>query len=359
MSKPKASPITIDGRTIGPGLSPYIIAELSANHMGDFDRAKDMLKAAVEAGTDAVKLQTYEPDKITMDCDRPDFVIGEGLWEGQKYHELYKEAMTPKDWHKPLFDYAAKLGVTIFSSPFDLDAVDFLETLDAPAYKIASFELIDVELIKKCARTGKPMIMSTGLATTEDIEDALEAAYSAGAKEIALLHCISAYPTPSSAANLTTMVDMAGRYDVPVGLSDHTLTEAVPVAATALGATIIEKHFTLSRSDGGADAAFSLEPDEFKRMADAARTAFEAIGEPRYGPITVEKSSLQSRRSLYFNRDLPAGHNITQADIVCVRPGFGLKPKFAKQLIGKTLATDVERGEPTDWKLFADKQDVS
>lgn len=354
MNTSLAAPITIDDRKIGPGLPPYIIAELSANHMGDFERARKMLKAAVDAGADAVKLQTYEPDKITMDCDRPDFVIGKGLWEGQKYHDLYKEAMTPKEWHKPLFEYAAELGKTIFSSPFDLEAVDFLETLDAPAYKIASFELVDIELVKKCARTGKPMIMSTGLATNEDIEDALEAAYSAGAKEIALLHCISAYPTPASAANLTTMTDMAGRYDVPVGLSDHTLTEAVPVAATALGATVIEKHFTLSRSDGGADAAFSLEPDEFKRMADAARTAFDAIGEPRYGPISVEKSSLQSRRSLYFNRDMPAGHAISAGDIVCVRPGFGLKPKLAEQLIGKKLTTAVQRGEPTSWEKFSD-----
>jgi len=352
VTKTQTSPFSIAGRQIGPGRSPYIIAELSANHMGDFDRAKAMLKAAVDAGADAVKLQTYEPDKITMDCDRPDFVIGKGLWEGQKYHDLYKEAMTPKEWHKPLFDYAAELGATIFSSPFDLEAVDFLEALDAPAYKIASFELVDIELIKKCAQTGKPMIMSTGLATNEDIEDALNAAQSAGANEIALLHCISAYPTPASAANLATMVDMANRYDVPIGLSDHTLTEAVPVAATALGATIIEKHFTLKRSDGGADAEFSLEPEEFARMASAARTAYEAIGAPRYGPINEETSSLQSRRSLYFNGDFGEGHIIESGDIVCVRPGFGLKPKYAEELIGKPLKKNVSRGEPTAWDCF-------
>jgi pseudaminic acid synthase len=349
---PTQSQFTIDGRHIAPDMPPYIIAELSANHMGDFERAKEMVAAAVNAGADAVKLQTYEPSKITMDCDSDDFVIGDGLWSGQKYHDLYKEAMTPKEWHKPLFDYAHKLGATIFSSPFDLDAVDFLEELDAPAYKIASFELVDLELIKKCAATGKPMIMSTGLATPEDIEDALIAAKSAGATQIALLHCISAYPAPASAANLTTIQDMAGKYDLPIGLSDHTLTEAVPVAATALGAQIIEKHFTLSRSDGGADAAFSLEPHEFKRMADAARIAHAALGAPRYGPIDEEKISMQSRRSLYFNKDLPAGHIIGENDVVCVRPGYGLKPKHLASLHGKVLMREITRGEPTNWADF-------
>jgi len=339
----------IDGREIRPDLPPYIIAELSANHMGDKERALKMVKAAVDAGADAVKLQTYEPDKITMDCDGDDFHIKGGLWDGQKYHDLYAEAMTPKEWHMPLFDYAAELGVTMFSSPFDLDAVDFLETLDAPAYKIASFELVDLELIKKCAATGKPIIMSTGLAVPEEIEDALEAARSAGATEIMLLHCISAYPTPPEAANLKTINDMAKRYDVPIGLSDHTLTEAVPVAATALGAQVIEKHFTLSRSDGGADAAFSLEPHEFKRMADSVRIAHASIGEARYGPIDQEQGSIQSRRSLYFAKDLEIGHILTKADIACVRPGFGLKPKHLPTLIGKRLIASVKKGEATRW----------
>lgn len=343
---------SIDGREIRPDLPPYIIAELSANHMGDEKRAMEMVKAAVDAGADAVKLQTYEPDKITMDCDGEDFHIKGGLWDGQSYHKLYQEAMTPKEWHKPLFDYAAKLGVTMFSSPFDLEAVDFLETLNTPAYKIASFELVDLELIKKCARTGKPMIMSTGLAVPEEIEDALEAARSAGATEIMLLHCISAYPTPPEAANLTTIQDMASRYGVPIGLSDHTLTEAVPVAATALGAQVIEKHFTLSRTDGGADAAFSLEPEEFKRMVDAVRVAHASIGSPRYGPVDQEQGSMQSRRSLYFARDLKAGHVIKNGDIACVRPGFGLKPKHLGDLIGRELKKDTQKGDATSWEHF-------
>lgn len=339
----------IAGRAISPDLPPYIIAELSANHMGDLNRALQMVKAAVDAGADAVKLQTYEPDKITMKCDSPDFQIDDGLWAGQSYHALYTEAMTPKEWHKPLFEYAADLGITIFSSPFDLEAVDFLETLDAPAYKIASFELVDIPLIKKAASTGKPLIMSTGLANREEIEDALDAARQGGATEIMLLHCISAYPTPPEAANLATIQDLASTYGVPVGLSDHTLTEAVPVAATALGAQVIEKHFTLSRSDGGADAAFSLEPEEFKRMADAVRIAHAAIGAPSYGPVEQEKGSLKSRRSLYFARDMEAGHVLCANDIACVRPGFGLKPKHLDELIGKTLSSDVKMGKATSW----------
>jgi len=352
MAKNTASFPSIAGREIRPDLPPYIIAELSANHMGDMERALKMVKAAVDAGADAVKLQTYEPDKITMDCDGDDFHIQGGLWDGQSYHALYTEAMTPKEWHKPLFDYAEELGVTMFSSPFDLDAVDFLEGLDAPAYKIASFELVDLELIEKAAATGKPLIMSTGLAVPEEIEDALGAAQEAGAQEVMLLHCISAYPTPPEAANLQTIKDMAARYDVPIGLSDHTLTEAVPVAATALGAQIIEKHFTLSRSDGGADAAFSLEPDEFKRMADSVRIAHAAIGEARYGPVDQEQGSLQSRRSLYIARDLKKGHVIGKGDIACVRPGFGLKPKHLPAILGKKLIRSAHKGDATDWSLF-------
>jgi len=341
----------IAGRPISPDLPPYIIAELSANHMGDLNRALKMVKAAVDAGADAVKLQTYDPDKITMNCDGDDFQIKGGLWDGQSYHALYTEAMTPKDWHKPLFDYAEELGATMFSSPFDLDAVDFLETLHVPAYKIASFELVDLELIKKAAATGKPIIMSTGLAVPEEIEDGLEAARSAGATELMLLHCISAYPAPADAANLRTIADMTARYDVPIGLSDHTLTEAVPVAATALGAQIIEKHFTLSRSDGGADAAFSLEPDEFKRMVDAVHIAHAAIGGVRYGPVDAEKRELQSRRSLYIAADLLKGHVLTSSDVVCVRPGFGLKPKHLADLLGKELIHNVSKGDATDWSM--------
>lgn len=342
----------IAGRLIGPDLPPYVIAELSANHMGDLNRALKMVKAAADAGADAVKLQTYEPDKITMKSDNPDFQIEDGLWAGQSYHDLYTEAMTPKEWHKPLFDYAAELGVTMFSSPFDLEAVDFLETLQAPAYKIASFELVDIPLIRKAAGTGKPLIMSTGLANREEIDDAMQAAESAGARDVILLHCISAYPTPPEAANLRTIQDLANAYKVPVGLSDHTLTESVPVAATALGAQVIEKHFTLSRSDGGADAAFSLEPAEFKRMTDAVKIAHAALGQPTYGPIEQEEGSLRSRRSLYFAKDLPAGHILAASDIACVRPGFGLKPKYLPDLIGKKLVENVKPGQATNWQVI-------
>jgi len=343
---------SIAGRTISPELPPYIIAELSANHMGDMDRAFKMVKAAVDAGADAVKLQTYDPDKITMNCDGDDFQIKGGLWGGQNYHALYSEAMTPREWHKPLFDYAAKLGVTMFSSPFDLGAVDFLESLNAPAYKIASFELVDVRLIAKAAATGKPLIMSTGLAALDEIEDALAVARENGASEIILLHCISAYPTPPEAANLATITDMAARFDVPIGLSDHTLTEAVPVAATVLGAQVIEKHFTLSRGDGGADAEFSLEPHEFKRMADAIRIAHAAIGTAMYGPTDADKSSLQIRRSLYITADLEAGHILREQDIASVRPGYGLKPKHIESLIGRVLLRGVKRGDATDWAMI-------
>lgn len=352
MSMAKKPTFSIAGREISAAHPPYIIAELSANHMGSIDRAFQMIDAAHAAGADAVKLQTYEPDKITMKSNKPDFQIEGGLWAGRSYHDLYQEAMTPKEWHKPLFEHAHSLGLTIFSSPFDLEAVDFLETLNAPAYKIASFELVDLALVKKAASTAKPLIMSTGLASREDIEDAVTAAQEGGATQIALLHCVSAYPTPPEDANLRTIKLLADTFGVPTGLSDHTLTEAVPVAASALGAQIIEKHFTLSREDGGADAAFSLEPEEFKRMADAVRIAHAALGTAQLGTIAVEKDSLKGRRSLYFNKSLKAGHKIEEGDIVSVRPGLGLKPKHLDSLIGKPLAHAVERGQATKWDDF-------
>ncbi len=344
----------IDGREISPKSPPYIIAELSANHMGDLSRAMEMVKAAYDAGVDAVKLQTYHPDKITIDCDKEEFWIKDGLWAGRSFHDLYTEAQTPKEWHAPLFDYAKELGITIFSSPFDLEAVDFLEELNAPAYKIASFELVDIPLIVKAAKTGKPLIMSTGLATLEEIEDALEAARNAGAQDIVILHCISAYPTPADAANLATMVDMAARFDVPVGLSDHTLTETVAVTAAALGAQVIEKHFTLSRSDGGADAAFSLEPHEFKRMVEAVKMAHSAIGTVNYGATDAEGDGRNARRSLYIARDLPAGHILTDEDVVSVRPGLGLKPKFLPDVLSRKLASDVTKGTALTWEHLVD-----
>jgi N-acetylneuraminate synthase len=333
-------------------MPPFIIAELSANHMGDINRAKLMIKAAKDAGADAVKLQTYNPDKITIDSDNDEFIIKGGPWEGRTLHDLYCEAQTPKEWHRPLFDYANELDIIIFSSPFDLEAIDFLENLNCPAYKIASFELVDIPLIQKAAQTGKPLIMSTGLAREEEIQDAINAALSAGATDIVLLQCISAYPAPPEESNLVTMTDMATRFNIMTGLSDHTLTETVPIAAAALGARVIEKHFTLSRSDGGADADFSLEPDEFARMVTAVKTAHSAIGTITYGPTNAEGEGAKYRRSLYFARDLEAGHIITADDIVSIRPGLGLMPKYFPDVIGKTIKPNIKRGTPVSWEHF-------
>lgn len=338
--------ITIDGHEIYPGCRPYFIAEISANHMGEIDRALQMISAAKEVGADAVKIQTYHPDRITMKSDRPEFKIKSGIWNNRTLHDLYSEAQTPESWHPALFAHAKQIGITVFSSPFDLGAVDLLESLDAPAYKIASFEIIDLQLIERVARTGKPIIMSTGLADEQEIAEAIHTAKSAGAHDIILLHCISAYPTPPENANLATMLDMANRFGLPTGLSDHTLTTDVPIAASALGAVVIEKHFTLSRSDGGADAAFSLEPNEFRQMVTASKIAHSAIGDISYGATDAEGDGRKYRRSLYYCKDLPVGHIVSESDIISIRPGVGLKPKYLKQLINNTLNHSVKHGEP-------------
>ncbi|HTG37979.1 pseudaminic acid synthase, partial [Sphingomonas sp.] len=303
--------ITIAGRPIGPEHPPYVIAELSANHNGSIDTALAIIDAAKDAGADAVKLQTYRPDTITLDSDADDFRITGGLWDGRTLYELYEEAHMPWEWHKPLFERARALDITIFSSPFDSTAVDLLEDLGAPAYKIASFEAVDLPLIRYVAGTGKPMIISTGMADAEEIAEAVDAARSGGCRELALLHCVSGYPAPPGDYNLRTIPDMMARHGLVTGLSDHTLDNTTAIASVALGASIIEKHFTLNRGGGGPDDSFSLEPPEMAQLCTGARTAWAALGHVNYGRKSSEQGNAQFRRSLYFVRDLKAGETIT------------------------------------------------
>lgn len=335
--------LAIDGRPIGPDHPPYVIAEISANHNGRMDTAMALIDAAREAGADAVKLQTYRPDTITLDSDAEEFRIRGGLWDGRTLYELYEEAHTPWDWHRPLFDRARKAGITIFSSPFDTTAVDLLEGLNAPAYKIASFEAVDLPLIRYVAATGKPMIISTGMADAEEIAEAVAAARDGGCKELALLHCVSGYPAPAADYNLRTIPDMMERFGVVTGLSDHTLDNSTAVASVALGASLIEKHFTLDRSGGGPDDSFSLEPADLAALVHGARTAWEALGQVDYGRKSSETANVQFRRSLYFVRDLKAGEVITADAVRSVRPGYGLAPKFLDEVIGKRVVVDVKR----------------
>ena len=324
----------------------YVIAEMSANHNGDFDRAIAIVRAMKEAGADAVKLQTYTADTLTIDCDQPDFVIGDGtVWKGQKLHELYASAYTPWEWHAELFSLANELGMDCFSTPFDYSAVDFLEQFDPPAYKVASFELVDLGLIEYIASKGRPVIMSTGMGTIDEISDAVDVVNRAGVP-LTLLKCTSAYPSPPSSMNLKTMADMTERFDVAVGLSDHTLGTTVPVAAVALGATVIEKHFTLSRKDEGPDSTFSLEPAEFREMVDAIRIVEQALGEVKYQRSEKEEASLVFRRSLYAVADIAAGETLTDQNVRSIRPGHGMKPKFLKTLLGKKASQAISRGTP-------------
>ena len=338
--------INIAGRKIGADEPPYIIAELSANHNGNFETAKRIMEEAKKAGADAIKLQTYTADTITLDCDSADFQIRGGLWDGRTLYELYKEAHMPWEWHAPLFDYAKKLDITIFSSPFDSTAVDLLESLNAPAYKIASFEAIDLPLIKYVASTGKPMIISTGMADADEIAEAIEAAREGGCKELAVLHCVSGYPAPAEDYNLRTIPDMIHRHGLVTGLSDHTLDNTTAITSVALGASIIEKHFTLDRSGGGPDDSFSLEPAELVALCRDSKTAWAALGKVDYGRKSSEQGNVQFRRSLYFVESLKAGDVITENSIRSVRPGFGLAPKNLSRLVGKTVIRDVSRYTP-------------
>lgn len=338
--------IKIGDRVIGAGYPPYVIAEMSANHNGDINAAYSIIEAAKLSGADAVKIQTYTPDTITLNSKKEDFVIKGGLWDGRTLHDLYEEAHTPWDWHKPLFDHARKVGVTIFSSPFDTTAVDLLEELGAPAYKIASFEAIDLPLIRYAASTGKPLIISTGMADQTEISEAVDAAKSAGCTDLALLHCVSGYPAPAADYNLQTIPDIIDRFGLVTGLSDHTLDNTTAIASVALGAAIIEKHFTLDRQGGGPDDSFSLESAELEALCKDSKTAWAALGSVDYGRKSSEKGNVQFRRSLYFIRDMKAGDMITHDCIRSVRPGYGLPPKHYDSLIGKTVSTDVNINTP-------------
>jgi len=343
--------MTIAGRGIGPDHPVYVIAELSANHGQDYGRAEELVQAAAEAGADAVKLQTYTPDTMTIDCDADAFRIKGTIWDGRTLYELYEEAYTPWEWQPKLMDLAASLGISLFSTPFDATAVEFLEEMGVAAYKVASFELVDLPLIGKIAATGKPVIMSTGMATREEIRQAVTVARNAGAKEIALLRCTSAYPALPEEADLRTIPDLAESYSAVPGLSDHTLGIAVPVAAVALGACIVEKHFTLSRSEPGPDSAFSLEPDEFKHMVDAIRTTGVALGTVRYGPRDGELPSKVFRRSLFVVEDIRRGEPFTHQNVRSIRPGHGLPPASIVDVLGRRAAANITRGTPLTWDL--------
>lgn len=331
----------------------FIIAELSANHNGSLETALKTITAMKESGADAIKLQTYTPDTITLDCDSDMFTISQGtLWDKRKFHDLYAEAMTPWEWHKQLFDHAKRLGMEAFSSPFDPTAVDFLHDLDVPAYKIASFEITDIPLIEYTAAKGKPIIISTGVATINDIEEALNACKRVGNEQITLLKCTSAYPAALEEMNLLTIPDMIKRFGVSVGLSDHTMSLSAPIAAVALGARIIEKHFILDRAMGGADSAFSLEPSEFRLMVDAVRDTEKLIGKVTYNLSDKSLKSREFSRSLFIANDVKAGETITTENVRSVRPGFGLAPKYLNDILGKSFRTDCIKGTPLAWNLI-------
>ena len=346
--------LTIAGRNIGAEFPPYVIAEMSANHNGNIETAFSILQHAKAAGAHAVKLQTYRPDTITLDSDNDEFKIETGLWAGRTLYDLYSEAYMPWEWHKPIFDRAKALGITVFSSPFDRTAVDLLEDLNTPAYKIASFEAVDLPLIKYVASTGKPMIISTGMANFEEIQEAVDAARSGGCTELALLRCVSGYPAPASDYNLRTIPDMMQQFGVTVGLSDHTLDNTTAIASVALGATIIEKHFTLDRSGGGPDDSFSLEPPEFARLCEGARTAWEALGSIDYGRKSSEIGNVKFRRSLYFTKDISEGDLIAEDAIRSVRPGFGLPPKYFDEVVGRKAKRDIKAQTPVSLDAIGD-----
>lgn len=349
MNRPITPEFQIAGRAIGPNAAPYVIAELSANHNGKLETALRIIEEAKKAGADAVKLQTYKPDTITLDSDGPGFRIEGGLWDGRTLYDLYREAHMPWEWHATLFAHARALGITIFSSPFDNTAVDLLEDLGAPAYKIASFEAVDLPLIKYVASTGKPMIISTGMADAEEIGEAIEAARAGGCRELAILHCVSGYPAPAADYNLSTIQDMIKRFGVVTGLSDHTLDNTTAIASVVLGASIIEKHFTLDRKGGGPDDSFSLEPAELAALCHGARTAWSALGQVDYGRKSSEQGNAQFRRSLYFVKNLKAGDLITADAVRSVRPGYGVAPKHLERLIGKTMRADVAVNTPVSF----------
>jgi len=348
--------LQIGGRLIGTSQQPFIIAEMSGNHNQSLDRALSIVDAAAAAGAHAIKLQTYTADTITLDVSRDDFKITDenSLWSGQKLHDLYAKAYTPWDWHKPIFDRAKSLGLVAFSSPFDETAVEFLETLDVPAYKIASFENNHLPLIRKVAATGKPMIISTGMATIAELDEAVGTARDAGCKDLVLLKCTSTYPATPDNTNILTIPHLRDLFGCPVGLSDHTMGVGVSVAAVAHGATVIEKHFTLSRADGGVDSAFSLEPDELKSLVVESERAWQSLGTIRYGATEAEKPSLVFRRSIFVAEDMKAGDVFTNKNVRIVRPGSGLHPRHYDQILGQRISRDSVMGEPLAWDLVSD-----
>jgi len=346
--------VTINGRKIGHKYPPYVIAELSANHNGVLQKALDTISEAKKCGADAIKLQTYSADTMTIDCDREEFYICGGLWDGYKLYDLYQEAQTPFDWHKAMFDHARKVGITCFSTPFDETAVDLLEDLNTPAYKVASFEATDLPLIKYVAATKKPLIMSTGMANFEEIAEMITTAREAGCNDLVLLHCISSYPAPIEQSNLLTIPDMRKRLGVQIGLSDHTISNTASVVSVALGATLIEKHFILDRSEKGPDSDFSIEPDELKALCNDTKEAWSALGDAGYERKPAEEANVKFRRSVYFVKDMKAGEIITKAHIRRIRPGFGLPPKFEQQLIGKEVKDDIKIGTATNWDLIGE-----
>ena len=345
--------ITIDGRRIGDQYPPYVIAEMSANHNGDINNAFKILEIAASAGVGAVKMQTYTADTLTLDCDLPDFQLTEGLWSGRSLYDLYEEAYTPWDWHKPLFERSKALGVTLFSSPFDSTAVDLLEDLNAPAYKIASFEAIDLPLIRYVASTQKPMIISTGMANLEEIQEAVDAAKEGGCGEVAILHCVSAYPAPADEYNLKTIIDMQNRFKLVTGLSDHTLDNLTAIASVALGASIIERHVTLNRLGGGPDDSFSLEPKELQALCKDVKAVSEIRGVVDYGKKSSESPNIKFRRSLYFVNDVQAGSVIKASDVRSIRPGYGAPPKVLQDVIGMVALKDLPRGTPVSLEQLA------
>lgn len=344
--------VTIEERKIGPQFPPYIIAELSANHNGDIKRAIQILEMAKRSGADAIKIQTYTQDTLTINCDKPEFKIKGGLWDGRTLYDLYSEAHMPWEWHKPLFKKANELGITIFSSPFDFTAVDFLEELGAPAYKIASFEAIDLPLIEYVAKTGKPMIISTGMANEEEIREAVETAKNAGCKELVVLHCVSGYPAPAEDYNLATIPDMAARYDVLTGLSDHTIDSTTAITSVALGACLIEKHVTLDRKGGGPDDSFSLEEPELTQLCKDSKIAWQAVGKVNYQRKKSEEGNMVFRRSLYAVKDIAEGERFTTKNVKSIRPGYGLKPKYLNQIIGCQSLKNIQAGTPISFNFI-------
>ena len=346
--------IEIDGRKIGNSFSPYIIAEMSANHNGDIDNAFKIIDMAKVSGADAVKIQTYRPDTMTLDLKTPEFMIEGGLWGGQSLYDLYSGAFTPWEWHKSLFDYAQKTGITIFSSPFDHTAVDLLEDLNAPAYKIASFEAIDLPLIKYVAKTGKPIIISTGMADSEEIQEAINAAREGGCKELAILHCVSSYPAPAADYNLNTLTDMQNRFQLVTGLSDHTIDNTTAIVAMTLGASIIEKHVTLNRNGGGPDDSFSLEFKDLRNLCTSSKIVSESLGQVDYGQKLSEQSNVKFRRSLYFVEDINAGKLFTSDNVKSIRPGYGLAPKYIDKVIGMRAKKNIIKGSPVFFNHLKD-----